>query len=148
MQFCILWLSSSLCMPSSHLRTSVRPLTRASFATFTKPQHTRLPYAVKTSPISPGSGDVGLSPHFVREAEGVLGSALPGWALHIRDLAPILMLLAFLPLALTWFLRTACPAPGRFSLSQSQPSGPHAKQRPSLLTVSPREVQRVGSQAS
>ena len=34
LQFCILWLSSSLCIPSSHLRTSVCPLTLGILCNF------------------------------------------------------------------------------------------------------------------
>ena len=108
----------------------------------------RPPFAIKPSPISHGSGDVGLSPHFLREAKGGvrkrpprLGSAHQGPRSHSH--AP-----GFLPLALTWLLRTACPAPWQIlPLSKPTLTVPHARQYPSL-SVSPREVQRVGSQAS
>ena len=77
--------------------------------------------------------------------------ALPGWALHVRDLSHILTLLVSasgfdlapqnsLPSSLT----------DRFSLSRNQPSlSPlQALSISPILTVSPMEVQSVGSQAT
>lgn len=100
-------------------------------------------------PSHPAQEMLDYHPHFLREAEvGVrkrpprLGSAHQGPRSHSH--AP-----GLLPLALTWLLRTVCPAPWQIlPLSKPTLTVPHARQYPSLSSVSPREVQRVGSQAS
>lgn len=104
---------------------------------------------LKLPPSHPAQEMLDYHPTLSGRPRGVLGSALPGWALHIRDLAPILMLLAF---AFGFDLVPQNSLPCSLADSPSLKANPHGPPCQaasiSLLTVSPREVQRVGSQAS
>lgn len=142
LQFCILWLSSLLCMPSSHLRTSVSPRpTRHPLQLSPNLNTQGCRMLLKLPPSHPAQEMLDYHP-LCQRGRGVLGTPSQAGLCTSGTSLPF-SCSWLLPLALTWFLRTACPAPLADSPSQSQPS---RSPMPSSVHLSPHSLSSGGSE--